>query len=371
MKLLLTAGGGGHFAPLLSVIEAIGKSDEVLVIGRKYGLEGDRAISLEYQTASEKNIPFRSITTGRLQRKISKYMLSSLLKVPIGFFQSIKILRQYRPDVVLSFGGYVSVPVVLSAFLLRIPIVVHEQTLSVGLSNKIASFLAKKICVSWTESAKFFNKKKIVITGNPIKREIIDSKRLKTEKKVLPVLYITGGSLGSHAINALIEGCLKYLLEKYVIYHQTGDAQKFQDYERLNAYRLTLEKAQQERYHIMKFLNPQMYGNILSLSDMIIGRAGISTITELLFMKKPALLIPLPYSQKNEQMKNALLMKGVGLAEIYEQGSLTPDVLYNAITTMMEKLLVYKKAAATAQSLVNENSASEILEVAREVVQKK
>lgn len=368
MKILLTAGGGGHFSPLLSVIQELSKSDEVLVIGRKYGLEGDSAISLEYQIAREKNIPFRFITAGRLQRKISRYTLLSFFKIPIGFFQSIKILREYGPDVVLSFGGYVSVPVVLSAFLLRIPVVIHEQTLEVGLSNKIGSLVARKICVSWPQSAKFFNKKKVVVTGNPIRKEIISANRVKTEKKVLPVIYITGGSLGSHTINMLIEGCCKRLLEKYVVYLQTGDARKFQDYERLSAHRLTLEKSLQSRYHIVKFLSPDENGKILNLSDMVVSRAGISTITELLFMGKPALLIPLSFAQKNEQMKNALLMKEIGLAEIYEQGALTPDVLYNAITVMMDKMSLYKKASANAQNMVNVKSSSEIIAVVREVV---
>ncbi|MEK7451076.1 MAG: glycosyltransferase, partial [Patescibacteria group bacterium] len=158
---------GGHLSPALSIIEKLPKTDKVLFIGRKYVFEGDQALSLEYKTIQSLKIPFVNLITGRLQRKFTKHTIPSLLKLPYGFMRSILALIKFQPDVVLSFGGYLSFPVVLSAFLLRIPIVIHEQTLEAGLANKILSVFAKKICISWETSRKFFPKGKIVLTGNP------------------------------------------------------------------------------------------------------------------------------------------------------------------------------------------------------------
>jgi len=148
MKVILI---GGHLSPALSLLEEL-KNEEVIFFGRKYSFEGDKALSLEYQLVEELNIPFVSITTGRLQRKLTRHTFSSFLKLPIGFFQSINALIKYKPDVVLGFGGYISIPVILASFVLRIPAVIHEQTLEAGFANKILSRFAQKICISWESS---------------------------------------------------------------------------------------------------------------------------------------------------------------------------------------------------------------------------
>ncbi len=159
MKLLIVAGGGGHFAPALAVIEKLPKDWELLVVGRKYVFEGDQSFSLEYQTAKKLNIPFKPLTTGRLQRKFTKYTINSLLKIPVGLAQATAILNGFKPDVVLSFGGYVSVPITLSASILRIPIVIHEQTLEAGVANKLVARFARKICISWEQFGEVFSKR--------------------------------------------------------------------------------------------------------------------------------------------------------------------------------------------------------------------
>src|SRR3989338_8397326 len=137
MKIVLI---GGHLAPALSVMEALPKDTEVLFIGRKYGLEGDKALSLEYRTITGLNILFVGINTGRLQRKLTRYTIPSFFKLPFGMIRSFFALFKFKPQVVVGFGGYVSVPVVLCAYLLRIPVVIHEQTLEAGFANR---FLAK------------------------------------------------------------------------------------------------------------------------------------------------------------------------------------------------------------------------------------
>ncbi|MDO8460969.1 MAG: UDP-N-acetylglucosamine--N-acetylmuramyl-(pentapeptide) pyrophosphoryl-undecaprenol N-acetylglucosamine transferase [bacterium] len=369
MKIVIVAGGGGHFAPALAFLESTPKDWKILIIGRKYSLEGDNATSLEYQTAYSLGLPFRSITTGRLQRKFTKHTIASLFKLPYGFFQAVAVLINFRPDVVLSFGGYVSIPVSFASFILNIPVVIHEQTLGAGISNKIVGFFAKKICVSWESSLKLFPKTKTVLTGNPIRKfnpPAGGSKFKVNESQNVPLLYITGGSTGSHAINVLIEKCIKSLLDKYRVIHQTGDAREFLDYERLRRLKDTLEKELRDRYMLVKFVNPQEVGEILYSADLVVSRSGINTVTEILLFEKPSLLIPLPISANNEQMKNAEFLKEQGLAEVVSQKDLTSDKLFHLVTSMMDNRKVYRKKVQPKDNEINKNAAEKIIDVVKQ-----
>ena len=217
MKIAIT---GGHLTPALSVIEALPKDAEVLYIGRKHALEGDRAVSLEYGVITQKGINFAVLQTGRLQRTITRYTIPSLAKVPVGLAKSILILRKFKPDVVVGFGGYVSFPVILAAKVLKIPIVIHEQTLEAGAANMFLSRFAKKICISFETSRKFFPKDKTTLTGNPVRDAIIHPSKKFDFGENEKVIFITGGSLGSHFINLLVKECLAKLLDNYIIVHQ-------------------------------------------------------------------------------------------------------------------------------------------------------
>lgn len=374
MKVLITAGGGGHFAPALSVIQVLPKDWEILLVGRKYAFEADKTISLEYKTATALDIPFQAITTARLQRTFTPYTLSSLVKLPVGFYEAYKLLKKYKPDLVLSFGGYVSVPVVVAAAVLRVPIVIHEQTFHAGLSNKIAARFAKYICVSWEASKQYFPKEKTVVTGNPLKIEMMEKKNffsshpLASENEKLPLIYITGGSLGSHAINLLLDGCLERLLEKFVLVHQTGDAQEYKDFDWLSDRKNILPEKLQKRYILTKFVEPQETGSILKKATVVIARAGINTVSELLYFGKPALLIPLPFSQGNEQRVNAHFLKKQGLGEVFEQESLTSEKLYEHILSMITHKDRYEKNSTHAKSKIITNAAENILTVCQKAL---
>lgn len=389
MKLLVVAGGGGHFTAALAVIEALPKEWEVLVIGRKYAFEGEKAISLESQTAKKLGLPFVPITTGRLQRTLTKYTLSSLAKVPVGFWQSLQIIKRYKPDVLVSFGGYVSVPVAFAAKALGVPIIVHEQTLAAGLANKVVGKFAEKIAISWEKSARFFPKEKVVLTGNPIRAyrhsgEHSDSRiqnkidsgraplslaRMTEEKfdKKQKIIYITGGSAGSHAINVLIEGCIGQLVQKYTVIHQTGAAKEFGDFVRMQKLKGRLPKSVQGRYLLHKFISSSDVYAILQKADLVVARSGIGTVTELLSFGKPAFFIPLPYGQHNEQLKNALFVKKLGLAEVGDQKLLTPELLLTAIEKMITHAPVYKKNSKQAQEMIQPHAAQNIISLITDV----
>ncbi len=363
---------GGHLSPALSVIEKLPKTSQALFIGRKYVFEGDKALSLEYKTIQSLKTPFVNLTTGRLQRKFTKHTIPSLLKLPYGFAQSMLTLKKFQPDVVLSFGGYLSFPVVLAAFLLRIPIVIHEQTLEAGLANKILSVFASKICISWESSRKFFPKDKVVLTGNPVREFKIKNLKFKI-KDDSPTIYITGGSSGSHFINSLVASNLTKILEKFNIIHQTGESFKYEDFSRLEKLKASLPKELQERYMLAKFIDPSLVGGILQKADVVISRAGINTITELIFFGVPSLLIPLPFSQRQEQMKNALFLKTKGCAEIFEQkdDSAKQNIFLSKLFNMFEDINKYRENLRNISKLVNTDAAKKIINVLEYAKKKK
>lgn len=370
MKLVII---GGHLSPALSVLMSLPKDTDILFIGRKYALEGDSALSLEYKTINALNIPFVGLNTGRLQRKISRYTFSSLLKLPFGIVKSLSTLIQFRPDVVVGFGGYVSIPVVLCAYLLRIPIVIHEQTLEAGFANKLLSLLAAKICISWSSSWGYFPKGKVVFTGNPIRKfSIFDFKFLiKKENRELPVIYVMGGSSGSHAINVLIEGCIKDLLRKFNVIHLTGDSQQFHDFDRLEKLRKSLPPELRERYILEKYIDPSEIGSLLTMAALIISRSGMNTITELVYFEKPSLLIPFPFSQNNEQLKNARFLERLGLGKVLQQNETDSKKLLQTINFMfqnIEKFRIRKKELRNKQS---QNAAQNIISVINHVYKAK
>lgn len=331
---------GGHLTPALAVIDEIRKANEweIFFVGRKYPLEGDKAVSLEYRIIKKLKIPFLELTTGRFQRRFTLYTLFSLLKIPIGFLQSFFYLIKYKPDIILSFGSYLALPVALSGFLLRIPIITHEQTRSAGLANRIIGLLAKRVCISYLSSQKFFPKRKTVLTGNPLRQEIWENKPAFWQKSIgQPLLYITGGSLGSHKINVLIEEIIKELLSTFFIIHQTGDSKVYKDYERLKEKRNLLPSDLKRRYFLRKYIELGEIGWTLNNASLIISRAGANTVAEIISLLKPAILIPLPYAL--EQKENAKIAEEVGLAKVLDEEVLDSQKLLLEIRKFWLKII--------------------------------
>jgi UDP-N-acetylglucosamine--N-acetylmuramyl-(pentapeptide) pyrophosphoryl-undecaprenol N-acetylglucosamine transferase len=368
MKIVLI---GGHLAPALSVLEALPKDTQVLFIGRKYALEGDNALSLEYKTITSLKIPFVGLNTGRLQRKVTKYTFLSLLKLPFGVIKSFFILIGFRPDVVVGFGGYVSIPVAFCAYLLGIPVVIHEQTTEVGLANKMVARFAKKICISWDSSRKYFPKDKVILTGNPLRKFSIYNSKFSLFNNRLPTIYITGGSSGSHTVNVLIEEIIEKLLTTYNVIHQVGDAQEYRDFDRLALLKQNLPENVRDNYILQKLIDPSQIGDLINLSSLIISRSGINTVTELMHFEKPALLIPLPFAQNNEQFKNAKLLEKMGLAVILEQSELTGKKLLRTVNQMFRKINKYKVNEKDSVNIHRKNAAQNIVTVIRYVYESK
>lgn len=367
MKVLLT---GAHFTPAQAVIEELKKIPdvEIIYIGRKNTLEGDKAVSLESQILPSLGVKFYPIFAGRLRRSLDIYTLISLIKIPIGFVQSFYILTKEAPDVVLSCGGYVGLPVVISAWALSIPIIVHEQTLISGLANTISNLFADKVAVSFKKKYSF-SSDKLILTGNPIRKEILDPKDKppqevlsllsQAKKEGLRILYITGGNQGSHVINEAVAGVLDQLTQKFVVVHQTGDS-KFKDYDKLVD--LRLKSKYPERYLVYKWFTRPGQGYLLRNVDIAVSRAGVNTLLELAYLKIPTVIIPLPFVLKDEQTKNATFFKQIGLGEVLPQSRLNGTNLLNEVKKILASLDSYKEKAIQAKAEVLLNASEKLVQ---------
>ena len=323
MKILIT---GSHFTPAQAVIEKLLEIPdlEIVYLGRKYARDDDKAASVESQILPKLGVKFIPIIAGKLNRFFSIYTIISFLKTPVGFFQSFYYLIKEKPDLIVSFGGFTGMPVVVCGWFLSIPSLIHEQSLKMGLSNLISGFFASKIALSFEETKvlSYLNSGKITVTGNPIRKEFLNpekpSKEIKSfiesaKKRDRDLVLITAGNQGSHFINLTVEDKLLELTKIASVIHQTGDS-KFDDYS-------NLEKHQSENYLISKWIKGEDMSFILDHADLVISRAGMNTLLELAIKSVPALMIPIPVGR--EQKQNAFFFKKLGLGEVLNEKEIT------------------------------------------------
>lgn len=363
MKLLLT---GGHTATALAVIEECVQQKqpnlELVFVGRRYATDAEKTESLEYQEVTKFNIPFFHLSAGRLNRFFSFHSVIQVLKIPVGFYRAFRMVRAIKPDVILTFGGYIGLPVAFAGWLLHIPVFGHEQTMVPGMANRLAAHFLTTIFISFPQTISYFPKKKVVITGNPVRKSVLAVYHtLLPIPHDLPVIYITGGSLGSHSINGLIEQILSSLVEKYIVIHQTGNLSQYHDFERLTEKKNSLSEELRARYNPVKHLTAADLGYVYQTADLIIGRSGANLCFEIIAVKKPALLIPLPWSAHGEQKKQAEFLKTSGVAEVFDQNK-TAQELLALIHTMIEFQTQYQTGFQNLSQYYAEDVASTIVD---------
>ncbi len=342
MKVVIT---GSHFSPAYAVIK---RSDwKITVVGRKYALSNTDKVSYEYKLCQDDKIPFKVLDVPRFLRVSTIKSIASSLTLTKSIKKARNILKEVSPDVVLSFGGYTAVPVVIAAFSLKIPVAIHEQTLGAGLANRISSVFAKRIFISFSSSRKYFPKNKTYLTGNPIREEIIQDVKLPAlVKTTKPIIYVTGGSTGSLAVNDMLEKIIPSLSDFYII-HQHGISE-------------ANISEQNKDYLAEAFFSPLEVAWIMKNASLIISRSGINTVSEILYLGVPAIFIPLPYGQKNEQLKNARYAQKHGRATYFVQEKIIPKVMVTTIRDMIRRgkskkpsILMQKSTTAT-ELIINE-----------------
>lgn len=332
IRIVLT---GGHaattaLATLDEIVRRSGRWD-IYWIGTKKAIEGKAVPTLESKIFSSKGIRSYSIIAGRIQVRFTFWTLSSIAKIPFGFIHALFLLLKIRPKIILSFGGFAAFPVVVAGFLLRIPVVIHEQTMAVGRANKYSSLFAKKIALAREESREYFPKEKCVVVGNPILTQIAEVKP-KTEIGKPPTVFITGGSRGSQIMNELVVDVLEKLLKDFIVIHQVG----FLDNRKIEKVKDSLAKELREKYEVYPMIDPMDLDGVYKRADVVISRAGANTVAEIVATKRPAILIPIPWSYQDEQAKNAEFAEKFGLAKVLNQEELTGDRLAEEITNLVD-----------------------------------
>jgi len=356
MKLIIT---GGHVTPALAVIEEFKnrKDIEIHFIGRKYNSDSDKSLTLEYKEITALNLPFYNLKTGRFTRLLNWSTILEIVKIPLGIYYAWQLIKIINPDKILSFGGYLALPVAFCGFLNNIPVYSHEQTISPGIANKIIGMFAKKIFLSFPESNKNWKKNKVIIIGNPIRKQIFQHHNLNwLPEDKRKIIYVTGGSLGAHSINLHIGQIINRLTEKYTVVHQTGDTKEYNDYITMNNLRLQLPLSQQKHYIIKRHIGGDEIGSVYWYCSLIVGRAGANTISELIVLKKPAILIPLPWSAGQEQLKQAKYLNNNKVVEIFDQNE-TSTRLLNLIEKVINSLQDYQNGYIKYNFYIQNNAA--------------
>lgn len=323
MKVIIAGGGtGGHIFPAISVAEEILKrsgANEVLFVGTKKGLENE--------LLSKRGFRVGHISARGIKGKGVGKSVTALLAACKGVSDSMSIIKRFGPDVVLGVGGYVSGPAVLAASLLGIPTAICEQNGYPGLTNRILGRFVRKVFATFDESVKFFPRGKVVITGNPVRRDILRSGEIKKDSDTITVL-VFGGSQGAHKLNASVPEALSRLGRPDIkVIHQTGD----RDFEQVkNAYAGHGIDAR-----VLRFIDDM--AGAYAEADFVIGRSGAGTVAEITALGKPSLLIPYPYATNDHQMENARVLERAGAAVVVEDKDATAENLHAALTNLLRK----------------------------------
>ena len=317
-KIVLTGGGtAGHVTPNLALLPSLKAAGyEITYMGSYDGIEK--------KLIGDFDIPYVGISTGKFRRYFDPKNFTDPFRVIKGFSEAKKFLKQYRPDVVFSKGGFVSVPVVRAAAVLGIPCVIHESDMTPGLANKLCIPVAKKVCCNFPETLKLLPENKAVLTGSPIRAELSQGNKLAGLNMCgfsanKPVIMVIGGSLGAANVNKAVREALPKLLKDFQVVHLCGKDKV--DNLLLNT----------PGYKQFEYIKAELK-DLFAMADIVISRAGANAICELLALKKPNILIPLPAaSSRGDQLLNAKSFEAQGFSIVINEDDLTTDLLVDRV----------------------------------------
>lgn len=317
---------GGHHNSTLEVAKCCREAGyQVYWLGHKFASLGDKSFSAEYQEVTAANIKFTELKAGRFYRRLN---FLEVLKIIFGFIQSFGYLVSVRPNLIFSSGGYLSVPVVISGWLLGIPSITHEQTVVAGWANKAITPFVKKILLTHPSSIGNFPVEKSVVVGLPLRQELLDK---SNKRKYLPrLLYVTCGKQGSHTINQAFFPLIPKLVSKFTIVHQTGSNTLTKDVDRARRIKDRLGHFS-DRYTYAPYYFAKDAARHLLSSDVVVSRSGAHITYELMALSKKVVLIPIPWVSHNEQLLNAKLAVSRLTGAVIEEKNLTPETLYESI----------------------------------------
>ncbi|MBI5530902.1 MAG: glycosyltransferase [Candidatus Doudnabacteria bacterium] len=357
MRILLVGGGsGGPVSPLLAVAEKIKLTHsqaKFLLVGTKTGPE--KGMAENYR------IPFLAIHSGKLRRYFSWQNFLSPVFIIAGFFQSIKIIKDFKPDCVFGAGSFVQVPMVWAAWFLRVPVVIHQQDVFPSLANKLCQLAASKITVTFSSSLSafasnlgFFYKKKqdkVVLTGNPFRQELDQGLKLQALKEFnlkpdMPTLLVLGGGTGAEFFTKLMSEAMPILGKTAQVIHSTGKGK--------------MPKENFENYYKTEFLNSGQLANAYAAADIVLSRAGLATITELSFLEKLSIIVPMP--QSHQEINGAYLL-GKEAAIVLPQEKINARNFTNLIRKLIFDVEAQKFFQKNMGKLMPKEGAKKIAEI--------
>lgn len=344
MKIILTGGGtAGHIWPVVAISEILLKNKrlDILYVGSFNGPE--RKIAADY------NIPYKRLITGKRRDYASFNNIIDIIKIVIGLIQAYFLIKFYKPNLIFSKGGYVSFPIVYWAKKLKVPLITHESDVIMGKANAFANSFARKICLGFPlKYYKDIPLEKAIYTGIPVRKEFFTGMPVSRDK---PTLLITGGSQGSQKINEVVSEILPELLNKYEIYHLCGE----NNFDDLN------KKIQDQNYHLIAYSTDMV--KLMRNTDLIISRAGATTLAEISALGIPSILIPLPSAHADHQNINAKIYAENNAAVTLQEKNLTSSSLLSIINQLMEDKNMLKIIGNHARQFARPDSASEIVDI--------
>ena len=337
-KIVLTGGGtAGHVTPNIALLPSLQEAGyEITYVGSYDGIEK--------RLIADFDIPYVGISTGKFRRYLDPKNLTDPFRVMKGFVQAKKFLKEYQPDVLFSKGGFVSVPVVRAAASLHIPCIIHESDMTPGLANKLCIPVAKNVCCNFPETLKLLPENKAVLTGSPIREELSRGDRLAglnmcgfTANK--PVIMVIGGSLGAANVNKAVREALPGLLEDFQVVHLCGK-------DKMDNLLLTTPG-----YKQFEYIKTELK-DLFAMADLVISRAGANAICELLALKKPNILIPLPAtSSRGDQLLNAQSFEAQGFSIVINEDDLTTNLLIDKVHELYFNRQTYMETMSNSTQL--------------------
>ena len=360
MKILLTGGGsGGHFYPLIAVAEEINtfvKREKLLPVELFYMSDAPH----DPDMLVENNIQFIKISAGKARRYFSLLNFFDIFKTLAGIISAFIKVFQIFPDVIFSKGAYTSFPVLVAARFFGIPVIIHESDSVPGRTNAWAGKFAKRIAVSYPEAAKFFDAKKVAVTGNPVRKNITLAQTPQTAREFfhlksdIPVILVLGGSLGAKIINENVVSILPDLVEQYYVIHQIGKNNMEETIALANT--VLGDNPNKDHYRPFDYLDNLNMSMAAGVASLVITRAG-STIFEIANWGIPSIVIPITNSNGDHQRQNAYYYARFGGATVIEEINLSPHILLAEVQRILTDQATVQKMSAGAKSFIKTDAA--------------
>lgn len=350
-KIVLTGGGtAGHVTPNIALLPGLQELGyEVHYIGSYEGIES--------RLIADFDIPYYGISTGKFRRYLDPKNFSDPFRVIKGYTEARRILKELKPDIVFSKGGYVSVPVVRAAASLKIPCIIHESDMTPGLANKLCIPVARKVCCNFPETMQYLPKDKAVLTGSPIREELSKGNKIAALDLCgfdanIPVIMVIGGSLGAANVNKAVRDALPELLKDFQVVHICGK-------DKIDNMLLTTRGYKQFEYVKAELKD------IFAMADVVISRAGANAICELLALQKPNLLIPLMAGSRGDQILNAKSFESQGYSKVLMEDDITTQLLVDSVHELYFNKNIFIDAMSNSHQ---KNSIKSILNLIEQTV---